>query len=214
VNAMNAIEVELIDEAIGRVLKAIEARGWTDDVDIIFTTDHGELQGDFGLLFKGPYHTDALMRLPLIWKPAVSAAASQEVVTQPVSMVDIAPTFASIAGLDVPPWMQGKPLPMSDTDASDRSFERALTSWDCELFGVGMYLRTIYRDGYTCTSYLPGTVHDGTEGELYVHSEDPLQRRNRWDDPEMRSIRDDLVGDLRDNQPPVHDPELHVAAPV
>ncbi len=47
-------------------------RGWTDDVDVIFTTDHGELQGDFGLLFKGPYHVDGLMRLPLVWRPAPS----------------------------------------------------------------------------------------------------------------------------------------------
>ena len=54
VNARNAVECELIDEALGRVLRAIDARGWSDDVDVIFTTDHGELQGDFGLLFKGP----------------------------------------------------------------------------------------------------------------------------------------------------------------
>jgi arylsulfatase A-like enzyme len=59
VNARNAVECELIDEALGRVLDAIERRGWSDDVDVIFTTDHGELQGDFGFLFKGPYHVDA-----------------------------------------------------------------------------------------------------------------------------------------------------------
>ena len=73
VNARNAVEVELIDEALGRVLDAIAARGWADDVDVVFTTDHGELQGDFGLLFKGPYHVDGLMRLPLVWRPAPSA---------------------------------------------------------------------------------------------------------------------------------------------
>jgi arylsulfatase A-like enzyme len=50
VNARNAVECELIDEALARVLAAIAARGWSDDVDVIFTTDHGELQGDFGLL--------------------------------------------------------------------------------------------------------------------------------------------------------------------
>ena len=49
----------------------------------IFTTDHGELQGDFGLLFKGPYHVDALMRLPLVWRPAPSAGVAPAVVTAP-----------------------------------------------------------------------------------------------------------------------------------
>ena len=58
VNALNAIEVELIDEAIGRVLGAVDRLGFTQRTDVIVTTDHGELQGDFGLLFKGPYHTD------------------------------------------------------------------------------------------------------------------------------------------------------------
>ena len=66
-------EHQLIDEAIGRVLARIADRGWADDVDVVYTTDHGELQGDFGLLFKGPYHTDSLMRLPLIWRPAPSS---------------------------------------------------------------------------------------------------------------------------------------------
>jgi arylsulfatase A-like enzyme len=40
------------------VLDAVARRGWLADTDVIFTTDHGELQGDFGLLYKGPYHTD------------------------------------------------------------------------------------------------------------------------------------------------------------
>jgi arylsulfatase A-like enzyme len=99
VNARNAIECELIDEALGRVLAAIAAKGWADDVDVIFTTDHGELQGDFGLLFKGPYHVDGLMRLPLVWRPAPSAAEVPAVVTKPVGLVDLAPTFCAIAGL-------------------------------------------------------------------------------------------------------------------
>ena len=73
VNAFTHVENELIDEAFGRVLRRVEERGWGDDTDVIFTTDHGELQGDFGLLFKGPFHTDALMRLPMVWRPAPSA---------------------------------------------------------------------------------------------------------------------------------------------
>ncbi len=174
VNARNAVECELIDEALGRVLAAIDARGWGDDVDVVFTTDHGELQGDFGLLFKGPYHVDGLMRLPLIWRPARSSQPTASTVTRPVGLVDLAPTFCAIAGLPVPSWMEGRPLPIDDHDADGRGFERVLTEWDSVLFGVDVHLRTITRDGWVCTTYQPGHSHDGTEGELYDLASDPL----------------------------------------
>jgi len=214
VNARNAVEVELIDEAIGRVLAAVSARGWDDDLDVIMTTDHGELQGDFGLLFKGPYHVDGLMRLPLIWRPAPSAGVAPAAVTAPVGLVDLAPTFTSIAGLPTPEWMEGRALPVSDVDAAERGAERALTEWDSEIFGVEVHLRTITRDGWVCTTYAPGTVHDGTEGELYDLADDPLQRVNRWDDPAVRAQRDDLISDLRDHLPAVRGPRRPLDAPV
>jgi arylsulfatase A-like enzyme len=214
VNARNAVECELIDEAVGRVLTRIDERGWGDDVDVVFTTDHGELQGDFGLLFKGPYHVDALMRLPLIWRPAPSAASVPAVVTRPVGLVDLAPTFATIAGLPVPDWMQGAALPVDDADAASRGFERALTEWDSELFGVDVHLRTITRAGWVLTRYLPGSVHDGTEGELYDLVDDPLQRCNRWDDQAVRGVREDLLADLLDHEPPPRRPRLPLEAPV
>ncbi len=214
VNARNAVECELIDEALGRVLARIDEHGWGEDVDVFFTTDHGELQGDFGLLFKGPYHVDSLMRLPLVWRPAASAARRPAVVSQPVGLVDLAPTFCAVAGLPVPDWMQGSPLPSDDADAQRRGFERVLTEWDSELFGVDVHLRTITRDRWVCTAYAPGTVHDGTEGELYDLVEDPLQRVNLWDDAGHRGVRDDLVADLRDHAPPVRSRRLLLEAPV
>jgi len=213
VNARNAIECELIDEALGRVLAAIEARGWVDDVDIIFTTDHGELQGDFGLLFKGPYHVDGLMRLPLVWRPAPSTTVAPAVVSSPVGLVDLAATFCGIAGVDVPEWVEGTALPLTDEAAAARS-GRVLTEWDSELFGVGVHLRTITRAGWVCTAYLPGTVHDGSEGELYDLEHDPLQQVNLWDDPARRALRDELLDDLWSAQTVPHDPRLQLQAPV
>lgn len=214
VNARNAVECELIDEALGRVLGRIDERGWTDEVDVVFTTDHGELQGDFGLLFKGPYHVDALMRLPLVWRPAPSASATPSVVTRPVGLVDLAPTFCTIAGIEPLPWMQGGSLPMDDADAEARGFERVLTEWDSDIFGTDVHLRTMMRDRWVCTAYLPGTSHDGTEGELYDLVDDPLQRHNRWDDPAMRPLRDDLVDDLWSSQPPSRLDRLVLESPV
>jgi arylsulfatase A-like enzyme len=207
VNARNAVECELIDEAIGRVLGCVNRRGWGDDVDVIFTTDHGELQGDFGLLFKGPYHVDSLMRMPLVWRPAPSAGVLPRVETRPVGLVQLAATFCDIAGLPEPSFVQGSSL-------AGPPHERVLTEWDSELFGVDVHLRTITRDGWVCTAYRPGTVHDGTEGELYDLADDPHQFVNRWNDAALRSVRDDLLADLWESQPPVHSPRILLQAPV
>jgi len=203
VNAMAHIENELIDEAIGRVLSAIDAKGWSDDLDIVFTTDHGEFQGDFGFLFKGPYHVDSLMRIPLIWRPAPSAGGGIDAtarVSKPVGLLDLAPTFCTIAGLQPPEWMEGRALPLDDADAVARGFERVTTEWDSrQPDGTEIHLRTIMRDNFVCTTYQPGTVHDGTEGELYDLVLDPLQQVNLWDDPERRALRDELLVDLAAN---------------
>jgi arylsulfatase A-like enzyme len=192
----------------------VAARGWADDLDVVFTTDHGELQGDFGLLFKGPYHVDGLMRLPLVWRPAPSAAVAPAVVTGPVGLVDLASTFCAAAGLPAEPWMEGAALPVDDADAAARRSGRVVTEWDSELLGVDVHLRTITRHGWVCTTYAPGTVHDGTEGELYVLDDDPLQRVNRWDDPALAGARADLVDDLRSALPRPRSPRLPLDAPV
>ncbi|HEY5439560.1 MAG TPA: sulfatase-like hydrolase/transferase [Acidimicrobiales bacterium] len=192
VNALNAVEVELVDEAIGRVLKAVHAKGWADDVDVIFTTDHGELQGDFGLLFKGPYHVDALMRLPLIWRPARSTKPEPSVVRAPVSLVSLAATFLEVAGQPAPSWVEGQSLPTTDDEAHARTFDATVTEWDSSLFGHDVHVRTVVTDAHLYTEYGAGTLHDGSEGELYDLADDPLQRHNRFDDPEMASVRSTL----------------------
>ena len=233
INAMVHVENELIDEACGRVLRRIAERGWEQETDVFFTTDHGELQGDFGLLFKGPYHVDALMRIPLIWRPAPSAKVPPARVNEPVGQLDLAPTFCAIAGVPIPNWVQGEALPT----APGSGRQRVITEWDSQFAEIGMHLRTIYRDGWVCTVYEPTTRniglglasvyqmfgitapmpdirYDGTEGELYNLVEDPLQWRNRWNDRGCRQLKSDLIADLRDHLPPARIPPLAVEAAV
>jgi arylsulfatase A-like enzyme len=214
VNAYTHIENELIDEACGRVLGYLARRGWADDTDIVFTTDHGELQGDYGLLFKGAYHVDALMRLPLIWRPAPSAGQEPAEVRAPVGHVDLGPTFCRIAGTDSPAWVEGRALPLDDAEADQQGRERVLTQWESEHGPVRVKLDSIYRDGWVCTAYAPGSLYDGSEGELYDLSQDPGARVNLWSDPARQSIKSDLIADLRDWLPPPRQPRLPRKAPV
>jgi arylsulfatase A-like enzyme len=231
INAKTHVMNELVDEAIGRVMDKVAARGWDADTDVFFTTDHGELQGDYGFMFKGPFHTDSLMRLPLVWRPAPSAAVTPAVIDNPVGQVDLAPTFCEIAGVPVPDWAEGDALPT----APGSGHERVLCEWDSQFPGYGMHLRSIYRDGWLCTVYEPSTdgepnglektfgermlrkcgIHyDGTEGELYNMAEDPHQFHNLWDDPSSKGTRADLVADLYDSLPEGRAERLDVLAPA
>jgi arylsulfatase A-like enzyme len=225
------VENELIDEACGRVFDWLVQSGADEHTDIVYTSDHGEMQGDVGLLFKGPYHVDALLRVPLIWRPAPGAAAPSAEIEEPVGLVDLAPTFCRIAGLEVPAWMEGGPLPTAR--GSDR--RHVLTTFDSQFAAVGMHLRTIYCDGMICTVYEPSTRdqggrfplywsfwgrgsriprYDGSEGELYDTREDPHQWHDLWSDPSRRKLRDELVAELRARLPAARTPPLPVAAPT
>jgi arylsulfatase A-like enzyme len=231
INAKVHVMNELIDEACGRVLRRVEQLGWGAETDVIFTTDHGELQGDFGLLFKGPFHTDALMRVPLIWRPAASAGVQPAVIADPVGHVDLAATFCEIAGVAPPEWTPGRPLPQGP--GSRR--ERVLCEWDSQFPGYGMHLRSIYRDGWLCTVYESSTdgqpngmerdwgdfamqncgIHyEGTEGELYKLGDDPQQWHNLWGDPGYAGTRSDLVADLYDSLTETREEPLLVEAPA
>jgi arylsulfatase A-like enzyme len=214
INAMAHIKNELIDEALSRVLARVAARGWSDETGILYTSDHGEFQGDFGLLFKGPYHVDALMRLPLIWRPAPAARVAPAGIAAPVGHVDLAPTFCAIAGLPPAPWMQGQALPTSPAAATTQRRERVFTQWSSDINDVEIHLRTLYRDGYLCTVCDPGSLHDGSEGELYDLADDPLQWRNLWNEPGRRALGDDLVADLSAHTPPARAAALRRVAPV
>jgi len=239
INAKTHIMNELIDEACGRVLDRLAARAMLDNTDVIFTTDHGELQGDFGLLFKGPFHVDALMRLPFVWRPAPTAGVDTGVVvTDPVGQVDLAPTFCAIAGIEPAEWMQGAALPVGNGTPGR---ERVITEWDSQFPNYGMHLRSVYRDGWLCTRYERSTggqpnglekvelmqlilgdainqpehiQYDGSEGELYNLEEDPHQWRNLWDDPGSATMKRDLLADLHEAIAPLPVRTLEVEAPA
>ena len=199
IDAMVHVKNELIDEAVARVMAAIDMRGWSGDTDVIFTTDHGEFQGDFGLLFKGPHHVDSLMRLPMIWRPAPSAKIAPAVIDAPVGQVDFAPTFCQIAGLAPGDWMEGSALPSNANEAAKR--EAVFTEWDSEFNGITVSLRSLYRDGWLVTAYGKSSLYDGGEGELYDLKNDPRQWRNLWDDPSAAAMKRDLLDNLRARTP-------------
>lgn len=96
-----------IDSEIGRVKKAIDK--YADDALVIYTSDHGDMMYSHSMTGKGAAMYEEITHIPLIvrWKNKIQPGT---VCKHPVSHVDITPTILSIAGLDTPPFLQGKSL--------------------------------------------------------------------------------------------------------
>ncbi len=87
--------VSLIDDQIGEVLAVIEARGEMDNTLIAFTSDHGEMNGDHGLIYKMNFY-DGALRVPLVIRsPGENGGRVNDSL---VEMCDVGPTLVELAG--------------------------------------------------------------------------------------------------------------------
>ncbi len=103
--------VRSIDEGVGRLLQALKDSGQDGDTLIVFTSDQGFAWGQHGFKSKvAPYH--ATVAAPLIIRlPGNHASQTAgRVVVEPVSGVDLPPTFFGQAKLPMPWKMHGEDL--------------------------------------------------------------------------------------------------------
>ncbi|MBG6159550.1 choline-sulfatase [Roseibium album] len=90
--------ISYLDSLISRVLDALSATGAAENTVVVFTSDHGEMLGERGMWFKKHFFEKAL-RVPLIVKAPWIAAQR---VSELTSLVDLLPTFGSLAGSPAP----------------------------------------------------------------------------------------------------------------
>ena len=92
--------VTLIDHQIGEVLEVVEKRGELDRTVIAFTSDHGEMNGDWGLIYKQNF-LDGAVSVPLIVRTPGTASNGGRVNDSPAENCDVDPTLVELAGGDV-----------------------------------------------------------------------------------------------------------------
>ena len=90
--------VSHVDEQIGRVMEALEKRGWLEETLILFVADHGEMTGDHNLWRKS-YAYEPSARIPMLlrWPKGLITADRNVVRAQPVEIRDILPTLLDTA---------------------------------------------------------------------------------------------------------------------
>jgi choline-sulfatase len=87
--------VSLIDDLVGDVLQVVRDRGEWDRTIVVFTSDHGEMNGDAGLLYKEVF-LDGAVRVPLIIRDPTGRTGAE--VTDPVELLDVGATVLDLAG--------------------------------------------------------------------------------------------------------------------
>ena len=102
-----AANVAVIDDAVGRLLGVLEARGMLDDTWVIYTSDHGEMGGNHGLMSKCVLYEQSV-RVPLIVRPPGGRDA--RVVDDLVEHLDVPATVRSIASAGAIPGSEGRSL--------------------------------------------------------------------------------------------------------
>lgn len=100
-----------IDYSIGRILAALQDLDLLATTTIIFTSDHGEFLGDFGMSRKSAFH-DPAARVPLLLRPAPSLGLNLHGTTCQAltTHTDVSATLAAAAGAPIPTDWEGHDL--------------------------------------------------------------------------------------------------------
>ncbi|HEX2184995.1 MAG TPA: sulfatase-like hydrolase/transferase, partial [Chloroflexota bacterium] len=100
--------VSLIDKGIGRILDALDELWMAEDTLVVFTSDHGEMLGDHGLMQKSkPYEASARVPFLVRFPGRVEAGRRSP---ERVSLTDLLPTFLDAAGATYPTELGLPPL--------------------------------------------------------------------------------------------------------
>jgi len=92
--------IRQLDAELAHFFEQLDARGWLDQSLIVVTSDHGEEFMEHGRVLHTRSHYDELMHVPLILRgPALPRGRR---IATPVSLVDVAPTAASLLGVAFP----------------------------------------------------------------------------------------------------------------
>jgi len=185
--------VSMLDEGIGWILAALERLGLAGDTVVVFTSDHGEMFGDHGLMLKATMHYQPCLRVPLvIARPGDRGGRTRAL----ESSLDLAQTFLDLAGVAPFADMQGRSLVplLADRTGAVRDHCYVEEDFPLALHGSPLPLRTrtLITGRYRYSRYSSG------DAELYDLEADPGELRNLAEEPAMRSLRAELSERLLD----------------
>ena len=171
-------DVSVIDDAVGRIVAALARKGVLDDTWVIYTSDHGEMGGNHGLMSKCVLYQQAV-RVPLIVRPP--GGCTGRTVDALVEHVDVPATVRAIAGgpdlehsegRSLLAWLEGTAAPRRDVAVSE--------NWGFASFETERYRIVVDEDA--CEPC-----------QLFDLHEDPDEDQDLVRDPDAKDAVDQLM---------------------
>ncbi len=193
--------LEMIDDGVGKVLAALERSGTADDTIVIFTSDHGDMFGDHGLMLKGWMHYQGTLRVPLVIALPGSAVSGNTIGTPSrtqsmASSLDLAQTVLDYCGLEEFDGMQGVSLRALLEDPSTSVRDHVYIEDDnpnaARMKVLPEKARTLLTEQGRITRYASG------ETEVFDLEADPDEMKNLAGKPEGRDRQAYLIERLAD----------------
>lgn len=172
--------ISCIDDQIGEVLEVVRTRGEMDNTVIAFTSDHGEMNGDWGLIYKMNF-LDGSLRVPLIVRtPDTARNGIGGTVSHAVTEnCDVGPTLVELAGGQIEYQQFAKSLVPAMENATETHREEAISEFRSEIMMTdGEWKMALNREG---KAYL-----------LFNVDEDPQELDNLAGQVRVRPIEDRL----------------------
>jgi arylsulfatase A-like enzyme len=100
----------VVDSIVGKVIKELEDAGELESTFVFYFGDHGGvLPGSKGYVYETGLHVPLVVRIPKKFRHLVNRKRG-EVSDDFVSFIDFGPTLLELAGVELPPGVDGKPF--------------------------------------------------------------------------------------------------------
>lgn len=180
-------KVALYDRELGRVLAALDELGLAPSTLVVATSDHGDMDAQQGLIYKGPFLYEHMMRVPLLFRLPGTVAPRQ--VDFPTVNVDVVPTLADFAGIAPPPndglslrsFLDGQGPPPRRDQVIGQYYSKQAWVNPIRMIRTERYKYNLYR------------VHGE---ELYDLENDPEEIENLADSPDHAVVKARLAESL------------------
>lgn len=182
--------VTLVDSAVGKILKAIDDEGLSDNTIVVFTSEHGDLVGTHGMLEMRSFY-DHASKVPMIMR-VPWLETDGRLLSGNFSQIDLVPTLLELLGEEVPDGLHG----VSRADVLKGEDDLSENDVFIEHNGVGdRDLGNPLINELNSQSWRSIVTPDrwklnlclGDQCELFDMSNDPYEERNLFNDPAQKN---------------------------